>query len=89
MLRQNYCFCRFLGIAMVVCFIWIVLMRWLTGIIVWFSIFAVLGVLSYGKQNYNEILEINCYVHDPFLTYFIKLSGKTEKLLLSCVCVCS
>lgn len=38
----------FLGIAMVVCFIWIVLMRWLTGIIVWFSIFAVLGVISYA-----------------------------------------
>lgn len=49
--------CRFLGIAMVVCFIWIVLMRWLTGIIVWFSIFAVLGVISYGELFFKKLIQ--------------------------------
>lgn len=49
-------FCRFLGIVMVVCFIWIVLMRWLIGIIVWFSIFVVLGVIFYGELFFKKFI---------------------------------
>ncbi|XP_061169657.1 choline transporter-like protein 2 [Saccostrea echinata] len=49
----------FLGAAMVTCFIWIVLMRWLTGIIVWFTIFAVLAVLSYAcYYSYTQYFDL-------------------------------
>ena len=38
-----------LGIAMLWCFLWIVIMRWLTGFIVWLTILLLLVALGAGK----------------------------------------
>lgn len=37
-----------LGVAAVVAFLWIVLMRWIAGPMVWITIFALLGVIGFG-----------------------------------------
>lgn len=44
----GYLILVFLGIGMVFCFLWIVIMRWISGIMVWISIFGVLGALGVG-----------------------------------------
>lgn len=49
----------FLVIAMVACFIWIVLMRWITGIMVWVSIFGVLGCMGFGcYYSYSQYYDL-------------------------------
>ncbi|XP_052093793.1 choline transporter-like protein 2 isoform X2 [Mytilus californianus] len=49
----------FLVIAMVACFVWIVIMRWITGFMVWFSIFAVLGVMGFGcYYSYSQYYDL-------------------------------
>jgi len=40
-----------LAIAMVLCFIYIVLMRWFAGIMVWFSILGTIALLAYCKYK--------------------------------------
>lgn len=38
----------FLGFSMVWCFVWIVLMRWIAGFMVWFTIIAFLAIFSFA-----------------------------------------
>jgi choline transporter-like protein 2/4/5 len=40
-----------LGIAMVACLIYIVLMRWIAGPMVWFSILGTIALLAYCKYS--------------------------------------
>jgi choline transporter-like protein 2/4/5 len=40
----------FFVLGMVVCFIWIILMRWIAGIIVWLTLFAFVGVFAFSKS---------------------------------------
>jgi len=48
-----------LAVAAVVAFIWIVLMRWITGIIVWVTLLGLIGLLSFGVwycyDEYNQL----------------------------------
>ncbi|XP_014678248.1 PREDICTED: choline transporter-like protein 2, partial [Priapulus caudatus] len=37
-----------LVIAMVISFLWIVMLRWIAGIIIWVSLFALIGLLGFG-----------------------------------------
>ena len=54
-IAARYLLVLFFVIAMVSCFIWIVIMRWITGFMVWFSIFAVLGIMGFGSYfSYSE-----------------------------------
>lgn len=46
-------------IAMVVSLLYIILMRWFAGIMIWFSILGTLGLIGYGKSILLFILEIN------------------------------
>ena len=39
---------RGLGIGAIVSFLWIVLMRWIAGIIVWTTLLGLIGLLSFG-----------------------------------------
>lgn len=54
----GYLILVFLGMGMIFAFIWIVLMRWISGVMVWISIFSVIGLLGFGaywcyKQYYE------------------------------------
>jgi choline transporter-like protein 2/4/5 len=40
-----------LALAMVLCLIYIVLMRWFAGIIVWFSLLGTIALLAYCKYR--------------------------------------
>jgi choline transporter-like protein 2/4/5 len=40
-----------LAMAMVLCLIYIVLMRWFAGIIVWFSLLGTIALLAYCKYR--------------------------------------
>ena len=56
-----------LALAMVLCLIYIVLMRWFAGIMVWFSLFGTIGLLAYCKyrplsDNYQWQLHVGSYV---------------------------
>lgn len=52
----------FLAIAMVASFIWIVIMRWITGFMVWFSIFGVLGVMGFGcYYSYSKYYDLKSH----------------------------
>lgn len=48
-----------LAVAAVVAFIWIVLMRWVTGILVWVTLLGLIGLLSFGVwycyDEYNTL----------------------------------
>ncbi|KAG1658418.1 Choline transporter-like protein 4 [Nymphon striatum] len=48
-------------LAMVISFFWILLMRWIAGIMVWFSMIAMIALLSYGK--YYFLLGIFLLLH--------------------------
>ena len=39
------------------CFIWIILLRWIAGIMVWFTLAAFLGVWAFGKHFTGAGLE--------------------------------
>ncbi|XP_067661086.1 choline transporter-like protein 2 [Haliotis asinina] len=48
-----------LGMAMLVAMIWIVLLRWLAGIMVWITIFALLGLLGFSTYySYSKYYEM-------------------------------
>ncbi|KAL5013099.1 hypothetical protein ScPMuIL_011650 [Solemya velum] len=48
-----------LAIGMVVCFIWIIIMRWIAGIMVWLSIIAFLGLWSFAcYYSYTKYYEL-------------------------------
>lgn len=59
----GYLILIFLGMGMVFCFIWIVIMRWISGIMVWISIFGVIGILGVGAwycyTKYYELKNLN------------------------------
>jgi choline transporter-like protein 2/4/5 len=40
-----------LAMAMVLCLIYIVLMRWFAGVMVWFSLLGTIGLLAYCKYR--------------------------------------
>ncbi|XP_069121445.1 choline transporter-like protein 2 [Argopecten irradians] len=49
----------FMGIAMIFCFIWIVLLRWFAGILVWVSIIVVLALLGFGcYYSYSQYYDL-------------------------------
>jgi len=52
------CICRFLVIAMVLSFIWIVLMRWIAGVMVWLSVALFVVFFSYGSYITSYIISI-------------------------------
>ena len=35
--------------SMIMSLIWIIIMRWIAGIMVWFTIFAFIGSIGFGK----------------------------------------
>lgn len=41
--------CRGLFLAMVFALVWIIIMRWIAGFMVWFTIFAFLGLFGFCK----------------------------------------
>ena len=40
---------RGFGMAILLCMIWIVLMRWITGIMVWITIGLLFALLTFGQ----------------------------------------
>ncbi|PSN36829.1 Choline transporter-like protein 2 [Blattella germanica] len=48
-----------LALAMILCLVYIVLMRWFAGIMIWFSLIGVIALLSYCKYEYSCYA---CYV---------------------------
>ncbi|XP_050389087.1 choline transporter-like protein 2 [Patella vulgata] len=48
-----------LGGAVVLCLLWIVIMRWIAGIMVWFSIFAIFGLFGFSTYySYSKYYEL-------------------------------
>lgn len=41
---------------MVISFIWIILMRWIAGPMVWLGMVAVVGLLSYGRVGWLSVI---------------------------------
>ncbi|XP_069121444.1 choline transporter-like protein 2 [Argopecten irradians] len=49
----------FAGIAMVTCFIWIILLRWIAGVMVWISVVLVFGLLGFAcYYSYSQYYEL-------------------------------
>lgn len=56
-----------LALAMVLCLVYIVLMRWFAGIMIWFSLLGTIALLAYCKyrplsDNYQWQLHVGSYV---------------------------
>jgi hypothetical protein len=50
-----------LAVAMVLCLIYIVLMRWFAGVMVWFSLLGTIALLAYCKSRGGRCLtNISC-----------------------------
>ncbi|XP_067951394.1 choline transporter-like protein 2 isoform X2 [Watersipora subatra] len=67
-------------LAMIVAFIWIVLMRWIAGIIVWFTIAAFFGLFGfccyYSYDTYYSMKNLNTtgeFIFTTDLTYYLSL----------------
>ncbi|XP_071155589.1 choline transporter-like protein 2 isoform X2 [Mytilus edulis] len=60
---SGYLILIFIGMGTVFAFLWIVIMRWITGAMVWISIFMVIGLLGFGAYwcftKYYEIKNTN------------------------------
>ncbi|KAJ9576462.1 hypothetical protein L9F63_006675, partial [Diploptera punctata] len=62
-----------LGLAMVLCFLYIVLMRWFAGLMVWLSLFGVIALLIYCcYASYVKYDELKTAEADSINTDFIK-----------------
>ncbi|XP_041370710.1 choline transporter-like protein 2 [Gigantopelta aegis] len=57
-----------LGLTMLLAMIWIVLMRWIAGIMIWFTIFAVLGFLGYSTY-FSYVKYYNLKTQNVTATY--------------------
>ncbi|XP_046403797.1 choline transporter-like protein 2 isoform X5 [Ischnura elegans] len=69
-----------LAVAMLVCLVFILLMRWLAGIMVWFSVFGVLGLLSFAiylcYSRYAELAALGDKKNGTVETKDLSLSPK-------------
>ncbi|XP_064616892.1 choline transporter-like protein 2 [Liolophura sinensis] len=72
----------FLTLTMFLSFIWIVLLRWIAGIIVWVSIFAVLGGLGFCETLFfHSLLIRNAFTHISYMCLiFTTLAMETERV---------
>lgn len=72
-------------IAMIISLIWIIIMRWIAGFMVWFTIFAFIGLFGFATYycfwNYIQLKDTN----EEFTVKFsmIELSWSKPKMLLA------
>jgi len=69
---MNFFFFSGMCIAALVAFLWIVIMRWVAGIMVWVTLLGLVGVISFGIW----------YCYDE---YAVSNSLVFSKLVLKCV----
>ena len=60
---------RGLVIAMVVSFLYIVIMRWVAGPMVWITIFLFVGLFGFGEYKLFTVVAINKHVIDHSMLY--------------------
>ena len=83
-----WCYFSGVGVGMLIAFIWIILMRWIAGPIVWITIILFLAIFGFGKTSeFSYHSETNYYRSYPldFRSKWRYLHTYTWSVMLQCL----